>query len=242
MSINLILENLIMSPIESSLGNDIVNLSTARSKSKYLDQRFVKRVFTKSEQNIIELVTSPKHKSNIMWAIWAAKEASFKACQKKNPELIFSHSKFDITFDIDVAVIKFNNYNKPITGFVSYKNKTVAVKWQFDKHTVHAVAVLLSNNKIFTAWDKIQYSIFAIDSEDHIKESCSTRWHATQFLISCGLEQHIKIIRPNIIVNNATRHGPPIVCIKDHRLTTIDISLSHDHGWGAVAFVDQDQL
>lgn len=222
------------------LGNDIVNLSTERSKLKHLDQRFINRVFTDNEQSIIQQVNSD-NKSTILWAIWAAKEAAFKACQKQDPGLIFSHRKFDINFDIKLPMLDLTNYsehNINFTGTANYKNKILALTWQFSKHTVHCIAMLLDNNLLFIDWHKINYNIFIIDSTNHNIESLQTRSFAKQFLISKGFDPPIEIIRQNIIVNKTKRYGPPIVFIKNHTLTNIEISLSHDHGWGAVAFID----
>ena len=79
-------------------------------------------------------------------------------------------------------------------------------------------------------------SIFIIDSNDHKEESLQTRFYAKQFLMSYGFDQNIAIIRPNTIINGTKHYGPPILMVDDQPLEAIEISLSHDHGWGAVAF------
>jgi len=218
------------------LGNDIVNISTERSKLKYLDQRFLKRVFTKNEQNLILAVND---KSKIFWAIWAAKEAAFKACQKQCPELIFSHNTFEVNFDINslnCVMVTLDNYSDSITGTVYYKDKFLAVTWQFNEHTVHCMAILLDNNKIFTDWNKVNYNIFIVDSNNHKEESLQTRFYAKRFLIEYGFDQNVSIVRPSTIVDGVKRYKPPILLAYDQPLENIEISLSHDHGWGAVAF------
>lgn len=222
------------------LGNDIVNLTAPRAANKYLNHKFLNRVFTNKEQDIIESFNNPNDKSKIFWAIWAAKEASFKACQKQNPELIFAHRKFEITFNPELTNIRSNSYDpkQHIIGTAYYEDKLLTIKCEFTENLVHSIAVLLDPNTIFNNFDKINYNIFTVDSENHIKESLSTRFYAKQFLISCGFSESIEIIRKNMIVNNTKRYGPPTVFMQDRKLSTIEISLSHDHGLGAIAFTD----
>jgi len=226
------------------LGNDIVNLSIERSKLKHLDQRFLNRVFTTNEQNIIQHAKSTSNKSKIFWAIWAAKEAAFKAYKKHHPKLIFSHRKFDVKFDINSPVANLNNNNDhfSVTGTVCHENKLLTVTWQFNEHTVHCIAVLLDNNKIFTDWNKINYNLFIINPINHIEESLETRFYAKQYLVSCGFDEQIEIIRTSTIVHGIKYYEPPMLFIKDQPLTTIEISLSHDHGWGAVVFANTSYI
>lgn len=222
------------------LGNDIVNLTAPRAAKKYLNHKFLNRVFTNKEQDIIESFNNPNDKSKIFWAIWAAKEASFKACQKQEPELIFAHRKFEITFNTDLTNIQSNNYvpKQHIIGTAYYQDQLLTLKCELTENLVHSIAVLLDPNRIFNNFDEINHHIFNIDSENHIKESLSTRFYAKRFLISCGLEEPIEIIRKNTIINNTKRLGPPTVFMQDRELSTIEISLSHDHGLGAIAFID----
>ena len=139
------------------LGNDIVNLTAPRAENKYLNHKFLNRVFTNKEQDIIESFNNHNDKSKIFWAIWAAKEASFKACQKQKPELIFAHRKFEITFNTDLINIRSNSYDpkQHIIGTAYYEDKLLTLKCEFTENLVHSIAVLLDPNKIFNDFDKI---------------------------------------------------------------------------------------
>lgn len=227
------------------LGNDIVNLAAPRTENKFLNQKFLNRIFTNQEQSTIDSFNNPKDKSKIFWAIWAAKEASFKACQKQEPTLIFAHKKFEIKFDIDLTAINSNGYsllNQHITGIGYYKDNLLTLRCQFTESLVHAIALLVDPNKIFNNFDKVKYDIFIVDSENHIQESLTTRFYAKQFLISCGLEEPIEIIRKKSIINNIQLNGPPTVFRQGRELSAIEISLSHDYGLGAIAFIDLNDL
>ena len=225
------------------LGNDIVDLSLPRAKLKHLEPRFLMfltRVFTKEEQsNILNSNNKPK----TLWAIWAAKEAAYKALKKQLPELIFSHNKFAVEHETLIKLHDLTENNK-ITGILLYKDQLISIHWQCDPNSIHCIAVFLKNNKIFTNWEKINYNITEnienIPSLNYMKQyfterelasivlekSLKTRFYAKKFLKSCGFAPNIEIIRTN--------NGPPTLFIAKQQLINHEISLSHDGRYMAV--------
>ena len=224
------------------LGNDIVDLSLPRAKLKHLEPRFLKflnRVFTKEEQiSILNNTNQPK----MLWAIWAAKEAAYKALKKQLPELIFSHNKFAVDHKTLIKLQDLNENNK-ITGILLYKDQLISIIWQCNYNNVHCIGVLLKNKKIFNNWEKINYNIIEnienTPSLSYMKQyftkrelasiflekSLRTRFYAKQLLKSCGFDPNIEIIKPD---------GPPTLFIGDQQLINNEISLSHDGRFMAV--------
>lgn len=78
------------------IGNDLVCLHTAPDKSK--DQRFINRVLTDSEQHLLQQICD---KHFLLWAIWAIKEATFKAYQQLNEQAFFSPKTIEVSFEKD---------------------------------------------------------------------------------------------------------------------------------------------
>ena len=78
----------------TSIGNDIVDLTSPDSIGKSRDRRFIARVFTPEEQEGIERSPTP---DTTLWMFWAAKEAAFKAASKLKPGLSFIHRAFVVT-------------------------------------------------------------------------------------------------------------------------------------------------
>jgi len=66
------------------VGNDVVDLTHPENKGKSQDQRFLNRVFTTDEQNLISKSSSP---DATLWALWAAKESAYKVCHKVNHKI-----------------------------------------------------------------------------------------------------------------------------------------------------------
>ena len=102
------------------IGNDIVDLSSSENKYKYLNNRFCDRVFTANENKTIGLCLD-KNKDKILWSIWAAKEAAFKTCQKKIPEIIFAHKKFSLCKKTLENLID-ANFNENLIGTLIYNS------------------------------------------------------------------------------------------------------------------------
>ena len=68
------------------IGNDIVDLNLPGNRGKSRDRRFVSRVFTPEEQERIEGADAP---DAVLWMLWAAKEAAFKAAVKRKQGISF---------------------------------------------------------------------------------------------------------------------------------------------------------
>lgn len=64
------------------VGNDIVDLETPCNRGKSGDGRFLERVFTPEERDLIAGAARP---DALLWSLWAAKEAAYKAVSRDNP-------------------------------------------------------------------------------------------------------------------------------------------------------------
>jgi phosphopantetheine--protein transferase-like protein len=64
------------------VGNDIVDLAAPGNLGKSGDVRFLDRVFTAAEQAFI---TGSARSDTLLWALWAAKEAAYKALSRGDP-------------------------------------------------------------------------------------------------------------------------------------------------------------
>ena len=58
------------------VGNDVVDLKESDNRGKSGDDRFLGRVFTVEERELIAQAAAP---DTLLWALWAAKEAAYKA-------------------------------------------------------------------------------------------------------------------------------------------------------------------
>ena len=73
------------------IGNDVVDLRDADVAPRARHPRFDARVFAPPEARALESSPTP---DRLRWALWAAKEAAFKAARKRDSGLRFSPVRF----------------------------------------------------------------------------------------------------------------------------------------------------
>lgn len=76
-----------------SIGNDVVDLVSARRMGSSRERRFAERVLYGQER---ELLRSARLSSLALWAIWAAKESAFKAAERLSPGQGFLARGFEV--------------------------------------------------------------------------------------------------------------------------------------------------
>jgi phosphopantetheine--protein transferase-like protein len=229
------------------LGNDIVDLSTAYAQNKHLQQRFLQRVFTPQEQQAIH--TSPRP-TTTLWAIWAAKEAVFKAAKKNHADLIFAHRQFALTTATLKQLSQQPSVNS-LTGCMHYQTDTenfsAHLSWQQShQHYVHCIALLDHAASTNVDWSTVASKISRI--QPAAKTTATTaqayssaeytqysRSHAQQFLQDLGLDPQTQIKRIKQNIGQRTQLSSPKLYLHD-KLLAHEISLSHDGNWLAVCF------
>lgn len=269
-----------------TLGNDVVNTSIERYKFTNLSTKFINRVFTTNEQLIIQQALNP---TIATWLVWAGKEAAFKALQKQDLNLVFSHRKFEVLFDLaafnaqfklnnsninksninkKLAIEQLNNIEKHINnnnidlfklpGTIRYQEqnqkKHLQAIWTISDFLIHCIAILdkdpkysenysenYSKNNLKddykNMFDKIKSKIFTINSINYATESLETKMHAKSYLIYNGFDENIEILRSKIVINGRSRYTPPVLSLNHNIVNNVEISISHDHGWGAFAYL-----
>jgi phosphopantetheine--protein transferase-like protein len=64
------------------VGNDVVDLEAPENRGKSRDERFLGRIFTDEERGRLAGAARP---DALLWALWAAKEAAYKALSRDDP-------------------------------------------------------------------------------------------------------------------------------------------------------------
>ncbi len=189
----------------------------------------MRRIFTEEERLAIGASLQP---NRTLWALWAAKEATFKACRKHLTEpIIFAPQAF---------------YASTQEGVMCYGPLHCAIQWQITSDYIHCLAVLDPAQKhLFTGWNEVKVSITRLtDPVDpaihltkqelvsaHSYESRVTRLHAKQFLIEPTLGQKIEIVRFSL-PSKAKKYSPPVL-VYQNKVLPHEISLSHDGQFAA---------
>lgn len=195
------------------LGNDIVALGTDYARSKPGDSRFCQRVFTAEERELIQGAEEPV---TMLWTLWAAKEAAYKAFSKYfhtgSNRLTFAHREFSATL------------TGPDSGLVHYRNLTFPFMVEQSPGWVHVWGCLPRAAPSGTVLPAPLPRLLDIPRRTAVlvgNESLGVR------LLACELA--------NTRALNCTgvRGTPPRLFAGNNPLN-LDLSLSHDEGFGAV--------
>lgn len=96
------------------IGIDVVDLGNPRTHRRHLDQRFLNRIFSPVEQELILASATP---NRTLWHLWAMKEAAFKAIGSRlhpEPPPVFTHPDFRTALEGDA-----------LTGRVVWRDREV---------------------------------------------------------------------------------------------------------------------
>lgn len=206
-----------------TIGNDIVDLSIAAQKHAH--ERFLNRVFTSNEKS---LIASHVDKHCLLWALWAAKEAAFKAYQKQQLDYVFSPVEAEVIVPSDLVF----DWSAGLEGEVIIRGHPITCRWYLIKRqsrlAIHCVAHYPAQTSLITSL-KVEY----VESCDEYKAlSQKTRQLALSLCREKGLH-NVSIERPPLDLKAYTKFGPPILMHNGIRLPH-ELSLSHDGHFLAV--------
>ncbi|MFA5180566.1 MAG: 4'-phosphopantetheinyl transferase superfamily protein [Syntrophales bacterium] len=217
----------------TSIGNDIVDLTSPDSIGKSRDRRFIARVFTPEEQERIERSEFP---DTTLWMLWAAKEAAFKAVSKLKPGLSFIHRAYahrDEPGKAAPILLKQTNGNAMAIqehGVVMTPAGPVDAFFTLSCHRVHCVAAVRNGHGGAPAATPVH--VLEERRDGPFDPSATVRRAAIHHLASVlkASPYYIDIRRDK----TPRGYGAPRVFIEGSR-TDIDISLSHDGQYIAFA-------
>jgi len=204
------------------LGNDLVDLSTPGTAGKAQDLRFLRRVFTRAEQD--QLLCSPDP-DRALWRLWSAKEAAFKAWSRYLPDLVFAHSRFEVD---------------PEKGSVKTPEGTCRVHWCEQEDWIHCLA-WTGEFPASPCWrvERLSQGIAENGPEAVTIPSLQARDLALRLLAGIGLPG-VDLRRED---RTPRRAGPPVVLLDGRILEGVLVSWSHDGNQvaAAVARIGREQ-
>lgn len=231
------------------IGNDLVDLRARESAGKSRDARFVARVFTAREA---ELIAGSSHPDAALWALWAAKEAAYKVAKKLSPDVIFAHSRYEVIPDVGALAGGTGAGSVLLTGRVRLQGldgldgASFPIEWRLSPTFVHCVAMdaggdFRSLRTAISARSELDRGTAAYDPTERERasllparsaESFAVRRLARALAAEAGLGE-VEIVRER----NGSVFGPPRLYARGSvaPLAGWDITLSHDGELAAAA-------
>ncbi|MES2573664.1 MAG: 4'-phosphopantetheinyl transferase superfamily protein [Bacteroidota bacterium] len=155
------------------IGNDIVDLASARKESNWKRKGFLDKIFTKNEQLQILYAQNPEV---MVWNLWSRKEAVYKIYNRKTQ----IRGYFPLQLEcFDLEIIDGISFGK-----VQIKDSVCFTKTEVTKQFIHTIAVenpqdfefiktlenrrnILKNNGIPDYFDKASLAIKPVSISHH---------------------------------------------------------------------------
>jgi phosphopantetheinyl transferase (holo-ACP synthase) len=115
------------------VGNDVVDLASPGNPGKSMDGRFCDRVLTVEERALLVGAEQP---DALLWAIWAAKEAAYKAISRDDPAVCSIPRQYHVVLDMGNGA----GMVARLAGKVITPRGELALRVALTADRVHAVA------------------------------------------------------------------------------------------------------
>lgn len=188
------------------IGNDIVDLKLAAKHSNWRRRRFLEKIFTEKEQQIILSVAYPE---KYTWLLWSMKEAAYKAHQRCfNLEPRYNPQAFECSL-----LYKDSSMLCKLNGRVKISNEFYSCQTELNDDYVHTVTKRIEKNEI----------IQEVVSPQELRQKCTARF--------C----HNKNVPRGEMGIKKDEKGIPYFFWREKRLE-IPVSLSHHGKFAAYVF------
>ncbi len=114
------------------IGNDLIDLGRSENLARGTNSRLHQRVLSESERSLLASRVGDAAGDGpelTYLKLWSAKEAAFKLLKQSDNDLLFSHSRFEVT--------PFSQES----GQVNFSGIVVPVIWQTTEHWLHCIAL-----------------------------------------------------------------------------------------------------
>ena len=202
------------------VGNDVVDLKDPENIGKSRDDRFLSRVFTAGERELIASV--PSHHT-LLWSLWAAKEAAYKAVSRADPAVCSIPHRYRVVIEAEDATRKIVR----LAGKVITPRGELVLGVFVSADWVHALAAGTEEalNRLCRRVKRLEGGKGAVNSSAFVRGAL-LREIARR--LNCAVDDLS-------VVKNQDGLGAPRVLFRGELLAA-EVSLSHDGRFAAFAF------
>lgn len=118
------------------IGNDIVDIAEAKQKSNWQRPRFLEKLFTLQEQQLIKNSENP---FLMVWRLWSMKESAYKLYIQINPSRFYNPKAFECSVQENSGMVRFHNFRCFVKTKSTLKYIISEARLKDDKMTSEAV-------------------------------------------------------------------------------------------------------
>ncbi|MCK9364244.1 MAG: 4'-phosphopantetheinyl transferase superfamily protein [Syntrophales bacterium] len=199
------------------VGNDIVDLAEPENIGKSSDKRFCRRVFNPRE---LSLIANSDRPDSILWALWAAKEAAYKAVSRGDPSVCSIPKRYPVNIESGACLSDASS----LQGSVTTPLGRMPVQIFIAGEMLHVIAAETSE-----ALARVVFRVERIDAD-----SDDPSLFARKILLDEVARRLCCRIDDLSVAREEQGAGAPFLLFRDNRLPA-EISLSHDGRFVAFA-------
>ena len=200
------------------VGNDIVDLADPENIGKSGDERFCRRVFNPEE---LSLIANSDRPDTILWALWAAKEAAYKAISRGDPSVCSIPRKYPVIIETGAQPVS----SAPLQGRVITPLGELSLQIFIKDDLLHVIAAGTA--------DDLTRIVSRVEQMDAERDDPSS--FAREILLE-EIARHLCCHADDLsVAKEKRRPWAPFVLFRGSRLPA-EISLSHDGRFVAYAF------
>jgi phosphopantetheine--protein transferase-like protein len=205
------------------VGNDVVDLKDPENIGKSRDDRFLGRVFTAGERELIASAPSP---DTLLWLLWAAKEAAYKAVSRSDPAVCSIPRRYRVVLDAGDATC-------PMRKIVGLAGKVITPRGELVLEvTVTADWVHALTNVAQEALKRVCRRVKRLEGRKGVENPSAF----VRGLLLREIARRLDCAVGDLsVVNNPGGLGAPRIHFR-RELLAAEVSLSHDGRFAAFAF------
>jgi hypothetical protein len=196
------------------IGNDIVSLVEARAAHRWEEVRFLRKVLSDEEQ---ELLAGQADRHRALWTLWALKESVYKLEYRQAKRRFFAPKYFRCrSWDLDPAGL-------PVQARIETPQGNYLARIVQQAVYVHAVVALSA--KVLS---RVCHAVIPLPAQEPAAQSRELRVAAQQAIR--------RLTQGEARIRTSAANDFPRVWLGNQESGSV-LSLSHHGGWGAYAFV-----
>lgn len=196
------------------IGNDIVDRAQARRDSNWQRSGFLDKLFTPSEQQLIQRASDPEC---LVWTLWSMKESAYKAQTRQTGKRVFNPVKISCTLET------WSNESAEGMAFYESAYRTASVI------TPHYIATVAYRTDLFHVPEQ---QIVPLTDRAYPVQSGQLRAHIVHHFSTT-----LPLLRSSVQVQKEPNGGPILIVEQTGKEPVlVPISLSHHGHFSAYTF------